>query len=115
MDEKKKIVSDLINKIDGIYGDIAVCNLEAGYTALSNAIPVINSVFAEFIRYIPKLKELGVDIPADVLIQQLKNLLEAYEYKDSMLLADTLQYEIKDTLTLYLEILQELEKENIML
>ncbi|MBQ3544342.1 MAG: hypothetical protein IJA34_05065 [Lachnospiraceae bacterium] len=74
-----------------------------------------NIVFTEFIEMIPKLQQLGVDIPIEVILQQLKNLVDAYEYRDSMLLADTLRYEINDSLQVYLEILEQLEKENIML
>ena len=74
-----------------------------------------NIVFTKFIEMTPKLQQLGVDIPMDVILQQLRNLVDAFEYRDSMLLVDTLKYEINDSLQLYLEILEQLEKENIVL
>ena len=115
MKERKEATIILIEKIDDCYNDFTRCDIKKGYEKLKDYISDINKIFMEFIAIIPKLKELGVDIPSDVLIQQLKNLLEAYEYRDSMLLADTLRYEIIDTLSLYVEIMEELDKENISL
>lgn len=115
MEEKKILIGDLIKKIDEIYINISQCNIDVAYIELKDIMPLINSIFTELINVIIKLKTLGIEVSEEVVIQQLKNLLEAYEYRDSMLLADTLLYEIKDTLIFYLEIMQELEKENIML
>lgn len=115
MKEKKKIIIVLIDKLNTCYEDLTHCNVKKAYGNLKDYISDINKVFMEFIVMIPKLEKLGVKIPSEVLIQQLKNLLEAYEYEDSMLLADTLRYEIIDTLNLYVDISDELEKENISL
>lgn len=115
MEEKNFLIDNLIKKIDEIYIIISQCNIEVAYIELKDTIPKINAIFTELIDVIIKLKNLGVEISEEVVIQQLKNLREAYEYKDSMLLADTLRYELKDTLIFYLEIIQELEKENIMI
>lgn len=114
MYEMKNDIKKLINKIDNIYVNISKCDINTAYTMLNEIMPDINKCLMEFVSKIPELNKLGVDIPTDVIVQQLKNLLEAYKYKDSMLLADTLHYEINDTLTVYLEIIQELEKENII-
>jgi len=39
------------------------------------------------------------------LISQVKNFLEAFENKDSLMLADTLKYEIYEGLSYYKEVL----------
>ena len=62
----------------------------------------------EFIELIPKLQTAGIDIPQDVILKQISNMAEGYEYRDNVLLADTLDYEILDTLQLYVEILEQL-------
>ena len=45
----------------------------------------------------------GETFPIDILLQQIQNLNEAYVQKDEVLLADTLEYEISNTLQIYLE------------
>ena len=39
----------------------------------------------------------------DTVIQQIQNLNDAYTAKDEVLLADTLEYEIKNTVYVYME------------
>ncbi|MCI5602813.1 MAG: hypothetical protein MR361_04880, partial [Clostridiales bacterium] len=58
--------------------------------------------------------KLGVEFPEEIVIQQINNLADAIENKDTILLADTLNYEIKNTLLFYIDVINELEKNNIM-
>ena len=51
------------------------------------------------------------DIPLDVIFRQIKNLENALRDKDDFMLADTLKYEISNTLNYYLEIVNEYGKE----
>lgn len=64
----------------------------------------MNSVIMEFIDRIPEFKEKGIDVPEDILLNQINNLVEGYENKDNALLADTLEYEITEALLMYQEI-----------
>ena len=79
-----------------------------GYQAFNRLVPDINNAMTEFIELIPKLQTAGIDIPQDVILMQISNMAEGYEYRDNVLLADTLDYEILDTLQLYVEILEQL-------
>lgn len=114
MYDKNKVVK-LIEDNIGICEKIHKGEDSKAFSQSQEIINDNNIVFTEFIKMIPKLQQLGVDIPMDVILQQLKNLVEAFEYRDSMLLDDTLRYEINDSLQVYLEILEQLEKENIVL
>jgi hypothetical protein len=106
-------ITQIHTSVEELYMDI--CNDE--YEKISENLPVLlpkaTSIMTEFIGITGKLKECGVDIPIDVLTAQLSNLLDAFQNKDMVMLSDTLHYEIADTLLLYIEIRQEMEKENI--
>lgn len=114
MYDKNRVI-ELIEENIRICEKIYKGNDSKAFSESQETINNNNIVFTEFIEMIPKLQQLGVDIPMDIILQQLKNLVEAYEYRDSMLLLDTLRYEINDSLQLYLEILEQLEKENIVI
>ena len=47
----------------------------------------------------------------NIIFQQIKNLENALRDKDDFMLADTLKYEISNTLNYYLEIVNEYGKE----
>lgn len=55
------------------------------------------------VEWAQQLIRNGEDFPLDVVLQQIQNLNEAYTAKDEILLADTLEYEIKNALYIYLE------------
>jgi hypothetical protein len=67
-------------------------------------------------RYITELIQLMAGLGAEgrnnieKLMQQMRNLSEAIEKKDTVLLFDTVYYEIKDSLYLYQEILKDMER-----
>ena len=113
--QDKDNFKNLIKKNLKICNKIYACDTGEAFMQKEDTMVSNNVVFSEFIELIPKLKAYGVDIPMDVILQQLKNLIEAYEYNDAMLLADTLKYEINDSLQLYIEIMEQLKKENIVI
>lgn len=47
-------------------------------------------------------------MPQDIVIIQIKNLLDGIENKDVLLIADTLKYEILPSLQVYDEILAQI-------
>ena len=51
-----------------------------------------------------------VEIPTGILLQQLENFEQFYQQGDTVQLADTLEYEIKETVSFYLEILENMEQ-----
>lgn len=55
------------------------------------------------VEWAQHLIEMGEEFPIDVVLQQIQNLNEAYAARDEVLLADALEYEISNTLYVYLE------------
>ena len=66
-------------------------------------IGVVISMMTEIINWAQDLIGKGEEFPMDMVIQQIQNLNDAYTAKDEVLLADTLEYEIKNTVYLYME------------
>ncbi len=60
-----------------------------------------------FISIIPALIKMGLDIEEDIPLRQIKNMEKALETKDFMMLADTLRYEVNDTLSIVKELVVE--------
>lgn len=71
----------------------------------SNAI---SKVYTTFIGDAGELATMGVELPVDILMAQLKNYIEACQNCDIMMLTDCVNYEILDTLSIYREILEQL-------
>ena len=78
------------------------------FEATVNMTKYISKIYEELIGLIPMLKEQGVDLPIDILIAQLKNYNQAIENKDVMMLTDSINYEVLDTVSLYREILEQI-------
>lgn len=78
------------------------------FGSLAEIMPELNGMIGTLLTEIPYYRTLGVDLPEDVILAQLQNLVEGMEYKDMVLLMDTLQYEISATLQVYKEILEQL-------
>lgn len=62
------------------------------------------AVYMQLIQDLPGLKARGIDLPEDVILQQVKNLDDAVAHKDMILLRDTMKYEVLNTLQVYREI-----------
>ena len=91
-----EITADLLYKGDGM-GVMSVKN------TLDDAVALINI----FIGIIPSLAKMGIDVPREVIDGQLENLKNGLEYKDYFLIADTLKYEINDTLAVIGDLVAE--------
>lgn len=66
-------------------------------------IGVVISVMTEIVNWAQELIAKGDEFPMNMVIQQIQNLNDAYTAKDEVLLADTLEYEIKNTVYVYME------------
>ncbi len=73
------------------------------WSDINEQIEKVILAMTEIVEWAQKLIEAGTDFPIDVVLQQIQNLNDAYTAKDEVLLADTLEYEIKNTLYVYLE------------
>lgn len=112
MNERLDKVNQLIEKVDKCYMEF--CKSEKdGFAEFQNIVSEISFVFEEFLSQAEYIGSLGVEVPTDMLVQQLTNMTEACKNIDSVMLADTLRYEVSETLAFYSEIIKEMIKENI--
>lgn len=114
-DKMKKIeeINQIVNSIEKVNTEIYLGNYGKAFIMTGEMLKEISEIMQDLIKYIPTLAECGIDIPIEVVMQQLNNLMQAYENKDSMMLWDTLNYEIKDTFEYYIEIVKEFEEQGI--
>lgn len=103
-------VKNTLAGIDNIYEMLCENNTTPAMKEISRIMPEINNLIMKLISEIPYYRQLGVDLPDDVILAQLNNLLEAFEQKDTIMLADSLKYELADTLEVYKEILTQLDQ-----
>lgn len=72
---------------------------------------VVQRVNAAYLSYISSSQIYagnGIEIPTEILLSQMKNLLEAIEEQDILMLADTLQYEIKEGILFFIDVEKEM-------
>ena len=98
---------------DGISDKIEniIINLRQGkdreaYKDINEQMPVINELFVDIIRNINIFKENGIDVSENIIMMQLENMVDGLENKDDVKLADTLEYEISQTINVYKEIMK---------
>jgi len=106
IEKNEKLLIQIDAIVDKIWKNQKNLNKE-----LASCIKDINGILRDFIGRIEEFKNYGIEVPEDVILNQIKNLMNGYEEKDSILLADTMEYEIKNTILFYTDILNELEKE----
>lgn len=115
MDYEKKIleIQEMKADMDKIYMDICRTDSEKAYQALSKVITSIAAMVTEFIENSQIFIQYGIEVPKEILLEQLQNLLDGFQNRDYIMIADTLHYEISDSLQFYIEILEAFQKENI--
>lgn len=108
MDITEQIVT-VIDELNEVSIKLWQCN-EESYKEFEKKcadwMRIINQVLTDLSIW----KQQNNDIALDVIFQQIKNLENALQYKDDFMLADTLKYEISNTLNYYLEIVNEYGK-----
>ena len=100
-----KLIEEIKNITENMFQN--TCNV---YMEFNNIFPYIRQYYQEFLELIPDLNEIGMEIDANKLVEQLRNLSDAIERKDKVLLFDTLYYEITDTMRLFNEIKEIMEQ-----
>lgn len=83
---------------------------ESEFLDMGNKLKDIIEIYADFIGQLPELKDAGLDIEDELVLQQVKNLNDAIQHKDLIELYDTLKYEVSDTFYIYKEIKMETEQ-----
>ena len=100
---KKTIDIDLVIPIvEDIILKLRQCT-DTVWEDVNTQIGVVISMMTEIVNWAQKLIGQGEEFPMDIVIQQIQNLNDAYTAKDEFLLADTLEYEIKNTVYVYME------------
>ena len=84
-------------------------NREHAMTHTAELLPELVQIFQALLAMAETQKE-DVEIPTDILLQQLENFEQFYKQGDIVQLADTLEYEMKETVSFYLEILENMEQ-----
>ena len=71
----------------------------------------VNEVIPEFSLFLNDVlnecveqKDNNKNLPIDILIQRVKNWNESYIYKDIVMMADTIQYELMEAIEFYIQI-----------
>ena len=109
MENIENIVKNLISDIPGIVKLLRQNKGNEAYNEFGKIFGDLNNAMLTFIKAIPTINSMGLDIPSDVVISQLNNMVEGFQYKDNVLLADTLEYEIMESMKLYDEILMQIQ------
>lgn len=99
------MIQELVDEIDCIVKKIHSTEADT-YIQFSELISKIQMKYEEFVRIIPSLNEIGMDISIEGVVSQLNELYSAVKVFDKVRIYDCLEYNIKDTLLFYNEILK---------
>lgn len=88
----------LLKKVDNTAELLYMNRLQEADLNLAEVFPEIRSIYLDIINLGMDNNRTMTEIPVEILLSQLKNLIEAYDAKDIIMLADTLRYEIKEGL-----------------
>ena len=106
MKSEIQIVKEEIDKIEQIVEALRQVK-EYVWNSVNTEINIITEIFMRLIEKAQIIIDEGGEFPIDIVLQQIKNFNEALNMKDEILMADTLQYEIVNTMYVYLELLEE--------
>lgn len=103
-------IAEAIEKTDILTKDIYNKDINF-YEAFLGLYPYIKSSYEEFISLLPDLNAIGINIKLERLVQDMRDISDAIEKKDKVLLFDTLNYRVKETLGWYMQIKNIMEEE----
>ena len=106
MKSEIQILKEEIDKIEQIVEALRQVK-EYVWNSVNTEINIITEIFMRLIEKAQIIIDEGGEFPVDIVLQQIKNFNEALNMKDEILMADTLQYEIVNTMYVYLELLEE--------
>lgn len=90
-------------KIEGIMVELRQ-NRDRIMNQVNEVIPEISLFLNYVLNECVEQKDNDKNLPIDILIQQVKNWNESYTYKDIVMMADTIQYELMETIEFYIQI-----------
>ena len=97
--------NDITNELQGLNDMIRYLrqNTDAVWDYINHHIGEVIAIMMKIVQWGQEMVEAGEAFPIDTVLQQVQNLNEAYTAKDEVLLADTLEYEIRNTIYVYME------------
>lgn len=75
---------------------------------IGETVENVNNIYLGYINRTDELEGRGIEVPTDILLSQMQNLMTAIDSKDIIMLADTLLYEIKEGILFFIDIENEL-------
>ena len=90
-------------KIEGIMVELRQ-NRDRIMNQVNEVIPEISLFLNDVLNECVEQKDNDKNLPIDILIRQVKNWNESYTYKDIVMMADTIQYELMETIEFYIQI-----------
>lgn len=106
-----KEATEILNSVDEI--GKSLWKQQNVYPKIKDIIPELGKIYKEVII---KIERYGfTEVKINDLVRQLNNLKQGLENKDAILLADTFNYEVYNTINFYIDItrIEEEERENI--
>lgn len=107
MKEKIKMAQMLSGKMRKVILELRQ-NQELAMSHLAEVLPEVVNIFQELFK-MAEIYQDELEIPTDILLQQLQNFEQSYQQHDIVLLADALEYELAESISFYLEILKSME------
>lgn len=104
----EKSYEAILDKIKDIIINLRQGKDKEAYKNINEQMPVINELFVDIIRNINIIKEKGIDVSENIVMMQLENMIDGLENKDDVKLADTLEYEITETIRAYKDIIEQI-------
>lgn len=102
----QELIIEIKNLAESMFCD--TCNV---YMKFNHIFPYIKQYYQEFIGLVPDLNRIGMEIDSKKMLAQLRELSNAIERKDKVMMFDALYYEIADTMKLFGEIKEIMEQE----
>ena len=94
--EIQNAIEEIDNFIIALYKDY-----ESAIKNINNIVSIVNDIISRLLNEIEYYKEQGEEIDTNIIIQQLNNLLQGIQYNDQILIADSLKYEIIESMNMY--------------
>lgn len=107
MTEQIQKAESLLEKLQKVILELRQ-NREYAVAHTAEVLPELVQIF-QVLLGMAETQTKEVEIPTDILLQQLENFEQFYRQEDIVQLADTLEYEMKETIFFYLEILKNME------
>lgn len=108
MTEQIQKAESLLEKMQKVILELRQ-NQEHALAHTAKVLPELVQIFQALFGMAETQTE-DVEIPTDILLQQLANFEQFYRQGDIVQLADTLEYEMKETVSFYHEILENMEQ-----